>query len=232
MDSKESLIRKISFIPLFEGLTPSQQTRLAQICAEKKIKRGQTIFSEGDSGDGFYVVIKGLVKIYKLSVDGKEQILHITNDGETFGEAAIFAGANFPAYAQAIKESQVLFFPRSAFVDLISKDSSFALNMLAILSARLRKLTTLAESLSLKEVPGRLAAYILYLSKSRNNGNTFVLDISKNQLAALLGTIPETLSRILSRMQREKLIAVRGREIRSIDIKRLEELAAGSQRLS
>jgi CRP/FNR family transcriptional regulator len=152
--------------------------------------------------------------------------------GETFGEAAIFAGENFPAYARALAESRVFFFPRAAFVQLIRKDSTFALNMLAILSKRLRNLAALVESLSLKEVPGRMAAYILYLSRDKNNNSTPALDISKNQLAGILGTIPETVSRILARMRKEKLITTNGRQIQAMDIRGLEELAGGTRRLA
>jgi CRP/FNR family transcriptional regulator len=232
MEPSTQLIKKISLIPLFEGLTDAQQTSLARIAVERKFKRGEIIFSEDDEGNGFYVLITGRVKIYKLSVDGKEQILQIMDGGETFGEAAIFAGENFPAYARALAESRVFFFPRAAFVQLIRKDSTFALNMLAILSKRLRNLAALVESLSLKEVPGRMAAYILYLSRDKNNNSTPALDISKNQLAGILGTIPETVSRILARMRKEKLITTNGRQIQAMDIRGLEELAGGTRRLA
>ncbi len=93
-------------------------------------------------------------------------------------------------------------------MELISREPSLALSMLALLSRRLRKLTMLVENLSLKEVPGRLAAYLLYLHEHNDDSATIELDISKNQMAGLLGTIPETLSRILKRMNDEKLIKV------------------------
>jgi CRP-like cAMP-binding protein len=200
---------------------------------DQVIKRGQEIFAEGDEGNGFYVVISGRVKIYKLSPDGKEQILHIVNPGEPFGEAAVFAGEHFPANAEALEESRIFYFPRLAFVDLIRKNPSLALNMLAMLSRRLRKFAALIEDLSLKEVPGRLAAYLLYLNEGRKKAAPLTLEISKNQLASLLGTIPETLSRVLAKLTREGLIQTVGqRQIRVMDQQGLEELAAGERRLS
>ena len=125
-----------------------------------------------------------------------------------------------------------MFFPRAAFVDLIRNDPSLALNMLAVLSQRLRRFTMLVEDLSLKEVPGRLAAYLLYLSEREKGSADLAMDISKTQLASLLGTIPETLSRILSRMTRERLIQSSGRRYQILDRKGLEDLAGGERRLA
>ena len=131
-----------------------------------------------------------------------------------------------------MEETRVLFFPRAAFVELIKKNPSLALNMLAMLSRRLRRFSTLIEGLSLKEVPGRLSAYLLYLSETKSQSINLTLDISKAQLASLLGTIPETLSRVLAKMAREGLIEVQeGRKIRLLDRESLEELSTGERRL-
>ena len=105
------------------------------------------------------------------------------------------------------------------------------MNMLAILSRRLRKFTVLVEDLSLKEVPGRLAAYLLYVSEQKGGNDDLILDIAKNQLAGLLGTIPETLSRILSKMVSQGLIQLNGPRIRIVDRQGLEELAEAERRL-
>jgi CRP/FNR family transcriptional regulator len=104
--------------------------------------------------------------------------------------------------------------------------------MLAFLSRRLRKLASLVEDLSLKEVPGRLAAYLLYLSDRNAGVDILELDISKNQLASLLGTIPETLSRILKRMGTDKLIKMSSRHIHILDRQGLAMLADGRKRLT
>ncbi len=226
------ITRKIATFSLFYGLPQDQYINLASIALQKTFKRRQIIFSEGDEGIGFYIILSGRVKIYKLSSEGKEQILHIMEAQEPFGEAAVFAGEHYPASAQAIIETKVLLFPRQAFVDLISKNPSLALNMLAFLSRRLRTLASLVENLSLKEVPGRLAAYLLYLS-DRNDGATILeLDISKIQLASLLGTIPETISRILNRMGKDKLIKGTPRHVHILDIQGLAGLAEGRKRLT
>jgi len=108
---------------------------------------------------------------------------------------------------------------------------SLAMNMLAVLSQRLWKFTLMIDSLSLKEVPGRLSAYLLYLSEQKDKINDLELDITKGQLASVLGTIPETLSRILAKMVKQDLIQSDGRHITIKDRQGLEELAEGGRRL-
>ena len=153
----------------------------------------------------------------------KEQILHIFGQGEPIGEVPVFHGQPYPATAEALSEVELYFFPRLQFVTLIEKNSSLALNMLAVLAQRLRRFSTQIEHLSLKEVPGRLAMYLLYMAKEQKNMNQVVLDIPKGQLASLLGTSPETLSRIFQKMSEEGLIQVEGKRIQLLDIDALAE---------
>jgi CRP/FNR family transcriptional regulator, dissimilatory nitrate respiration regulator len=226
------LAEQIAQVPLFEGLPREQLDKVADIAVDKKCRKGLTLFSEGSQATGFYIIIAGKIKVYKVSLEGKEQILHIFAKGEFFGEVPMFAGGHYPAHAETLEASRVLFIPRNAFIGLLHSEPSLALNMLGILCQRLRRFTHLIEDLSLKEVPGRLAAYFLYLSDRRKGTDTVDLDISKAQLASLLGTIPETLSRILSRMSQQQFIQVEGRKIKLLDHRALESLAAGEKLLS
>jgi CRP-like cAMP-binding protein len=209
----------------FKGLSDEELTSIQQIAAERTYQRNQLVFSDGEEGHGFFLILTGQVKVFKMSPEGKEQILHILGTGEPVGQVAVFAGDSFPANAQAIAESRLLFFPRRAFVDLIQARPTLALNMLAILSNRLREFTVQIENISLKEVPARLASYLLYLSDERQGAERLQLTISKAQLASIIGTIPETLSRILNRMSSKGLIGVNGREIRLRDRDQLAALA-------
>jgi CRP-like cAMP-binding protein len=215
--------------PLFGGLSREELTRIGSITQQKKYDRGQAIFWDGDPGIGFYMVADGKVKIYKTSPDGKEQILHIYGPGNPFGEVPVFSGNRFPANAQALEKSRLLFFPRKDFIQLIARHPSLALNMLAVLSMRLRQFTVQVENLSLKEVPARLASYLIYLCSEQADDSAVDLPISKGQLASLLGTIPETLSRIFNKMSQQQLIAVEGSRIKLLNRDRLEDLAAGAR---
>jgi len=218
------LVEYLSKIPLFNGLPKEQLVDLAQITVTLDRDKGQVIFSEGDEGTGFYLVLQGRIKVYKLSPGGKEQTLHIFGSGEPFGEVPVFAGKHFPANAEALEKSKVLFFPRASLIKLIEKNPSLALNMLAILARRLREFTVQIEHLSLKEVPSRLAAYLLYLSDREGGSLEVKLDITKGQLASLLGTIPETLSRIFARMNKQGIIEINGPHIKILSRPALEEL--------
>jgi len=222
--------KQLAGIPLFVGLSRPQYEALARIAVRRSCRKGERIFSEGDAGAGFYVVVTGRVKIFKVSADGKEQILHLFGPGESFGEVSVFTGQGFPADAVTAVQSTLLFFPRQAFSALIQKDPTLALNMMAQLSRRLMEFAGLIEDLSLKEVPGRLAKYLLFLSE-KNGEAEMKLDVSKGQLASLLGTIPETLSRILAKMNRQELIRSRGAQIRIMDRRGLEAIALEGKKL-
>ena len=210
---------------LFRGLSEKEIKRVGQIAVQKNFSKGESVFLEGEDSSGFYIIDEGLVKIYKVSSDGKEQILHILGPGEPFGEVPVFSGQRFPANAETITKSHVLFFPRQHFVDLITRNPSLALNMLAVLSLRLRQFTAQIENLSLKEVPARLAGYLIYLAEEQGEKDAVMLNISKGQLASLLGTVPETLSRVFARMNDRNLIEVDDRRILLLDRAGLKELA-------
>lgn len=227
----KTIIEILGNAPMFDGLVSADLEQIRKIAVDRFYDRGRTVFSEGDAGDGFYMVASGRVKIYKLSPEGKEQILHIYGEGQPFGEVPVFAGKQFPANAQTLVKSHLLFFPRTEFVQLISENPSLAMNMLAVLSLRLRQFTVQVENLSLKEVPARLASYLIYLAQEQRTQGQVVLDISKGQLASLLGTIPETLSRMFSRMSGKGLIEVDGRKIALLDMAGLKELAEQETRL-
>lgn len=215
----------ITSVPLFRGLTTTDLDDLEKIIEDRQYPKGTAIFMEGDTADGFYIVAEGQIKIFKLSLEGKEHILHIFGPGNPFGEVPMFSGGKFPANAQATRKSRLIYLPKDAFVRLITANPMLCLNMLADLSMRLRQFTIQIENLSLKEVPGRLASYLIYLADEQDNPDSVTLNISKGQLASLLGTIPETLSRIFAKMTGDGLIRVQGRNIQLLDAEGLRVLA-------
>jgi len=210
---------------LFGGLPQEHITEIEKIAIGKNVNKGDMIFHDGDEGGGFYLIAEGRVSVYKLSPDGREQILHILKEGETVGAVPVFSGKSFPANARAVTKSRLLFFDRDAFARLIAGRPNLAMNLLALLSARLREFTVQVESLSLKEIPGRLAAYLLYLAREQKNKEAVRLPISKVQLAGLLGTGPESLSRAFGHLRAKKLIAQDGAAIRLLNPAALQELA-------
>jgi CRP/FNR family transcriptional regulator len=170
------------------------------------------------------VVLTGQVKVFKVSGKGDEQVLHHMGPSATFGEAAVLSGTNYPAFAEVLEEATLLVVSRSTLLSLISDSPELALGLLAGLSAKLHEFARLIEQLSLKEVPARLADILLELADSAGS-DTFELDRTKRQLAAQIGTVPETLSRTLNKLANDRVIRVEGARITILARKALEELA-------
>ncbi len=226
---KEDKLSLLEKLPLFHKLDKSALKMLDRILKVRDFGRGDNIFAEGSDAVGFYIIIRGRVKVFKLSADGKEQILHIAASRELLGAVSAFAGDPYPAYADAMEKTRMFFFPRMEFLSLIQKEPSVVMNMMANLAMRLQHFTRMIEDLSLKEVPGRLAAYLLYLSKKSRDSDHIEIDISKGQLASLLGTIPETLSRILRKMNERGILNVKGRKIELLNKRVLNDIMNGEK---
>ncbi len=226
-EARDKQISRMSGIPLFQNLPDRAFNMLDEILIEREFARGENIFSEGSESAGFYIILKGRVKVFKLSAEGKEQILHFVGSNELLGAVSAFAGAPYPAHADALEKTKAYYLQRRAFLQLIKKEPTVVMNMMANLSLRLQHFTRMIEDLSLKEVPGRLAAYLVYMCKQSSCRDLVEIDISKGQLASLLGTIPETLSRILKKMSEKKILEVKGRTIRIINKKALHDVVNG-----
>jgi CRP-like cAMP-binding protein len=226
-ESGEHLRRTLRSTQLFATLDESLLEEIGSATRIKNVSPNELLFYEGDPAEAFYIVSQGRVRVYKTSAEGKEQILMIANEGESFGEAAVFAGGKFPASAQALTESEVVVVDRARFAGLIGKNPDLAMNLVARLSELLRKLTRLVEELSLTDVTTRLAHYLADQLKDDSADQELIIHLTekKSTLASQLGTIPETLSRSLAKLSKEKVIAVDGSDIRVISAARLRELA-------
>jgi CRP/FNR family transcriptional regulator len=208
--------------PMFAGVTSEELEALLLVAKARDHEKGELLFSEGDDASGFYVIAAGKVKIYKLSPEGKERILHIVHPVATFAEAAIFGNGLYPAYAEPLEKSRLIFFPKGEFLDLLQRQGRIAINMIGGLSRFLRQFATQVEELTFKDVPARLARYILDLA---GEAGQVQLPISKSQLASNLGTVSETLSRTLRKLSDDDLIRVQGKSIEILDADRLIDLA-------
>uniref|UniRef100_UPI004057797A Crp/Fnr family transcriptional regulator n=1 Tax=Candidatus Electronema sp. TaxID=2698783 RepID=UPI004057797A len=189
---------------------------------EKRFRRGEMIFTEGSASGGFYVVAEGQVKVFKMAPDGREHILYVLGPGEPFALATVFHGQHFPASAASMIASVTLFFPRPEFIALTSSHADLALSVLSVQSQRMRRFTAAIESLALKGTPERLAAHLLYLAEEQARTDQVLLDMPKKQLANLLGTSAETLSRIFNDMSAAGLIRVDGRQIALLSYSELQ----------
>jgi len=213
-------------VQLFSGLSETEFAFLTSHVVPRKYASGEMVFTEGDPSAGLYVVQSGNVRIYKASAGGREQVLSIDGPGNSIAELPVFDGGNYPASAQALTDSTLLFFSRNDFQKLCLQHPHVALKVLAVVGGRLRRLVGIIEELSFTTVRHRLIALLVRLGKfaPARNGDAVTLTIPANnsELAAQIGTVRELVSRNLSRLQSEGLISVDNRQVTIPSLKKLE----------
>lgn len=222
--TRHDLKPNIRDLPLFSALSVAELRQLMRQSAVRAYKRNEIIFMEGDPYAGLYLVLSGRVKVFKTNLEGKEQIIHLLGPREPFADVPLFIGGPYPSTAQALEDTRLLFIPRQAFLDLLHDNPEICLRMLGAFAKRLRQLVDLVESLSLKEVTARLARYLAEEARQTSR-SSFDLPISKANLAAFLGTIPETLSRSLHELENRGIISVQGKQIAVRDKTMLQQIA-------
>jgi CRP-like cAMP-binding protein len=213
-------------VAIFSGLSEQEFAFLTPRLVQRKFQAGQLIFSEGDTCTGLYVIQAGNVRIFKSSAGGREQVLAIEGPGNSIAELPVFDGGNYPASAQAINDCVLLFFSRPDFHALCVQYPEVALKVLKVVGGRLRRLVGIIEELSFTTVRHRLIALLVRLGKTQvsRDGETITLTLAMNntELAAQIGTVRELVSRNLSRLQAEGLIAIDGRNLEIPSLKRLQ----------
>lgn len=225
------VIESLRQSPIFSELGEADLRAISAAAAFRDLPRNGMLFDEGDEANGFFLLTNGKVKVFKTAPDGREQILHFVFPGETFAEVALFAGESYPAAAQALEPSRVVFIPREGLFRLVERDPQVALSLLAGFARWVRRFTALLTEHS-KAVPSRLAGYLLAeaLRQHREapaDGARVTLTVSKGELAAHLGTVGETLSRAFARLREEELIEVEDRQITLKDPAGPRQVAAG-----
>jgi CRP-like cAMP-binding protein len=209
---------------LFSELTEAELKSIASVSSTKRLKKNEMLFDEDDDASSFFIVAHGRVKIFRISENGKEYSLHMHGAGELVAEAAIFNEKRFPAACKALEDTLVVHIPRSEFIDLIMKRPKLALKFMSAYSKRLREFVRQVEDLSSTDIKQRLAKYIIDNADKKGSKHVCSLSMSKKDLAHLLGTIPETLSRALGGLKKKGYIDPRGKDIIVKNIKALQSL--------
>lgn len=191
----------LSEFPLFSGLEEDHLSTLAAIAVPKRISKKTVLFREGDEAKGFYLLLKGRIKLSKVSSSGKEQILHFVQAGQSFAEAALYMNKSYPATAEAIEESELFYIPSGGLSDAMSSDPGLAMNLIAHLARYLQLLTRKVEELSLMDATSRLAHHLL--GNMEPATGLVRLGAGKGQTASSLGMAVETFSRTLTRFKDE-----------------------------
>ena len=210
---KALIAQRLTSFYMFSELQPSQIEPLVSGTRVVDVPRGGILFNRGDRAHGFYLLLEGQVKLGVISPQGDEKVIGLIQPGESFGEAVLFLERTFPIYAQATLDSKVLLIARDAIFDILDNDVTVVRRMLAGISARNRQLVNDIESISLQNSTQRLIGYLLQLSADSPNPERVQLPANKLTIASMLNLTPETLSRVMLRLQNFGLIEVNGKEI-------------------
>ncbi|ETN87538.1 Crp/Fnr family transcriptional regulator [Thermus sp. NMX2.A1] len=199
-------------VPLFRDLALEDLKALEHEARARRLKRGEVLFLEGEPVRSLFVVERGLIKVYKLDPEGRKQVvLHLEGPGRVLAEVALFLDRpTYPASAEALEDSQVLAIPKERFFQLVEARPPLARALIRYLARRQGQLLHLLDRLVFHEVRERLCEFLL--EKLSQEGQGFHLPTNP-ELAALLGTVPEAVSRNLGQLYRQGLIQLKGRRV-------------------
>ena len=218
-------VRAISY---FKALDEPSAARLAESMVCLRFGPRERVIVEGEAAPGFYFLRSGRARIYRTGADGREQSFRIVSAGDTFGEVPVFDAAPNPASVEALAECEVVLIPTSAVIDTIGRHPEVAVPLLVHFARRLRSFTELVEQISLQTVPSRIARYLYQVAREEgiqtDEGVVIARDITQQDLATLVGSVREVVSRSLKMLEDEGVILIRRREMVIVDIAALREL--------
>lgn len=209
----------------FSRVESTSRERLIRMAVWRNFGKGEVIFRDGEPASGVFVVASGLVRIYKLSPNGKEHVLHLAGPGMTFAEVAVLGKFHCPAFAEAVEPTQCVLLPVKPFTQALREDHRLCLQILPSLAIWVRSLVSLLEGIVLRDAAGRVAAYLLQAHSEQ--GGTVSLPALKKHIASHLNLTSETLSRTLRQLRDDKLISEKVNGLVIEDLKSLQRIAEG-----
>jgi CRP/FNR family transcriptional regulator len=186
-------------IELFENLDAATLLSLSKICRKRRIDKKAVLFNEGDPGYALYYCIKGNIQLSKFDKSGKETVIKIIKEGEMFGEVVLFEQDRYPVSARSLSQSDLLLIPKSEFYGLL-EDSEFRNQFISVLIKKQRYLVEKIKSITAADIENRIYRF---LKDQYGDEELIMPQISKKDVAAAIGTAPETLSRVLLRLKTE-----------------------------
>lgn len=215
---------------IFHDLTHEDIAAVSEGCQLRSLQKGEILFHEGETTEGFYIIQLGQIGVYFITPDGREQMFSVFRAPESFGEAALVSLDTYPANAVALEYTRVILVRKAHFRELITRKPQLALQMLASMSLHLKELLRLLENSRGRQIEARLAEWLMRQSPAAAAGcpAVFELGVPKKVLAAQLGVTSETLSRTFARFRDEKIIRVVRARIFVLDPLRLRDYANGA----
>ncbi len=212
----------IASIPYFSGLDQAELESVRQHIFEKKAVRGEILAFEGELADTLFFVVNGMVKVFKTSADGKEQILQIIRPGDSFNDVPVFAGGVSLASAEAMSDVSLYAINKTDFAGIIRENPRLSLSVIQILSERVQRLVSLVEDLSFRNVTGRVAKVLLEYA---GNGSDEKPRLTQQEMAAMIGTAREMVGRSLKTLEEEGTIRMERNRVIITDQATLREVA-------
>lgn len=223
------MMRTLSSTLLFEGLKEEHLENLAQHARLQHYAAGDLIVRETDVARGFYMVVSGRVKVFKISPDGRDQTIYHFGPGEPFCLCALFENRSFLANAAALEDCEVLFIPAESLDRMAEDEPSLLFNLLFHLARRLKEALDLVETLSIRSLNERVALFLLKLvhtADASGNGPVAVrLPMTHRELAKIVGSSHEALSRAFRALAQQGVLTLHGRDVEIHDKDLLEKIA-------
>jgi len=225
MTDRLDLLKKNS---LFSSLSEDNCKVIEKTFLEKNFSKGEYIFFEGDPSENLYIVKEGKVKIIKHSDTGKNVVLEVISKGEIFAQVAVFDGGPYPATAEAMENCEVMMIRRRDFFSLLEKYPVIATKIIAVLGKRLREAHDTIRYLAVERVERRIASLLIKMADKigERDKETIKLNINltRQDIAEMVGTTVETAIRIMSRWSKENIIKSLGKRIVILDMDKLLEI--------
>ena len=215
-------VEAIKLIPYFSGLDATGFDSVRKLIFTRTAERGEIVLFEGESATTLYFVVSGVVKVFKTSADGKEQILYLVRPGESFNDIPVFGDGLNLAGAEALGPVTLYGIKKSDIETVLKDYPPVALNVIQVLSQRVQQLVSLVEDLSFKNVTGRVAKILLENAGSGTDKNR---RLTQQEMAAMAGTAREMVGRSLKTLEEEGIIRFEHHRIVITSKRGLEGLA-------
>ena len=217
-----SLTDFLRSLPYFTALSAEEMERIENQVLEHSFAKGEILFLEGEPCRGLYVVKSGRVRIFKSSPEGREQVLLIARQRDSFNDVPVFDDGPNPASASALEPSIVYVIPKESLLSVVA-DCPAAQAIIKLFAVRLRHLTTVVEDLSFRSVVGRLAKMLLSLAVAEE-GTSPMPRLTQDEMATIVGSVRDVIGRALKALERTGAIKIEGQRILVIDRGKLRRM--------
>ena len=219
-----ALAQALQHSSIFSGLGVTELSQIASYSQRIPLAKDQILFHEGDPVVGFYIVLRGCIKAYRINEAGREQVIHLIHPGGSFAEPAVAGLPGYPAHTVALESSEVVLVKSEPFLNHLRVNSELALRMLASLSRHLHELVATIDSYRLRNAKTRLLHWLLQQAGGSMVSVAFKLSVPKSVLASEMGTRQETLSRLFAKLSKQGIVKVQGKMITIADPAALKAL--------